>query len=69
MIIRPEAEADLAEARDYYESHREGLGTEFMRSVEETLGRVSRLPESHPIIYNDKGNEVTLVKRFEKAAK
>jgi hypothetical protein len=33
MIIRPEAEADLVNARDWYERQREGLGAAFLLCV------------------------------------
>ena len=49
MIIRPEAEADLANARDWYEGQRAGLGAEFLLCVEEVLERIGRMPEmGHP---------------------
>ncbi len=51
MIIRPEAESDLANARDWYEKQREGLGGEFLQCVEEALDRIVQAPQSHPIIY------------------
>ena len=35
MIIRLEAEADLANARDWYERQRGGLGAAFLLCVEE----------------------------------
>ena len=44
LIIRPEAEADLAEARAWYERRRVGLGEEFVRSVEEDLDHIRRVP-------------------------
>jgi hypothetical protein len=30
LIIRPEAEQDMAEARQWYEQRRDGLGNEFL---------------------------------------
>jgi plasmid stabilization system protein ParE len=33
LLIRPEAEQDLAEARDWYEGKRVGLGDEFLDEV------------------------------------
>jgi toxin ParE1/3/4 len=44
MIIRPEAEADVANARDWYERQRAGLGAAFLLCVEEVLERISRTP-------------------------
>ena len=46
LIIRPEAEMDLAEARAWYEQHT-GQGREFLLCVEEALDRVRLLPEAY----------------------
>jgi len=52
MIIRPEAEADLANARDWYEGQRVGLGAEFLLCVEEVLERIGRTPEMYAVVYH-----------------
>ena len=44
LILTPEAEADLAEARAWYEEKREGLGEEFVLCVEAGLNQVRRAP-------------------------
>jgi plasmid stabilization system protein ParE len=62
VIVRPEAEADLADAKDYYERQRDGLGTEFVKSIAETFERIERLPESHPDIH--RGVRRALTRRF-----
>lgn len=53
MIIRPEAEADLANARDWYERQRAGLGAEFLLCVEEVLERIGRTPEMYRVVHHD----------------
>jgi plasmid stabilization system protein ParE len=53
MIIRPEAEADLVNARDWYERQRAGLGAEFFLCVEEMLERISRTPEMYRVVHHD----------------
>ena len=53
MIIRPEAEADLANARDWYERQRAGLGAEFLLCVEEVLERIGRTPEMYMVVHHD----------------
>ena len=53
MILRPEAEADLVNARDWYEQQRLGLGAEFLLCVEEVLERIDRTPEIYAVIYHD----------------
>ncbi len=53
MIIRPEAEADLASARSWYERQRAGLGAESLLCVEEGLERIDRTPEMYREVYHD----------------
>ena len=50
LIIRPEAEADLADAYDWYEERVAGLGTEFLDRVEIVLGAIAEHPELYPTI-------------------
>ncbi len=50
-MIRAEAEADLADARSWYEQRENGLGDKFLERVEESLEQIDRLPESHRIVY------------------
>ena len=44
FVIRPEAEADLADARRWYEDRREGLGDEFVEHVDAAFQQVQRMP-------------------------
>jgi plasmid stabilization system protein ParE len=53
LVIRPEAEADVAEAFEWYEARREGLGHEFIRTVEAALAAILRHPESFPVVYKE----------------
>jgi plasmid stabilization system protein ParE len=53
MIIHPEAEADLVNARDWYERQREGLGAAFLLCVEEVFERIGRTPEMYTAVYRD----------------
>ena len=50
MIIRftPEADDELAEARQWYARQRESLDAEFMQSIDEALTRVSYQSEPVP---------------------
>jgi plasmid stabilization system protein ParE len=45
LILRPEAEEDVAAGRDWYEGLQEGFGMEFLNAVEEAFTRVSQTPE------------------------
>jgi len=53
MIIRftPEADDELAEARQWYARQRDNLDTELMQSVDEALTRVVINPNQYPIVY------------------
>jgi toxin ParE1/3/4 len=53
VIIRPEAEQDLAQAYQWYESQRTGLGDDFLLCVEGGLARLSRNPELYCRIHGD----------------
>jgi plasmid stabilization system protein ParE len=62
LIIRPEAEADLADAYTWYDRQRKGLGIDLIREVERKLDDLQSLPESFPIVYRDVRRALT--KRF-----
>jgi plasmid stabilization system protein ParE len=46
LLVRPAAERDLTEARDWYESQRSGLGSEFLDAVELRFDHIREFPES-----------------------
>jgi toxin ParE1/3/4 len=45
LIITPEAEEDLADAKRWYDRQRRGLGQDFLLCVEEALERIRRIPQ------------------------
>ena len=51
LVIRPQAEADLRDAQDWYENQRVGLGREFLVQTGITIQRLLRNPELHPDYY------------------
>jgi plasmid stabilization system protein ParE len=51
LIVRPEAEEDLVEGRDWYEGQREGFGAEFLTAVEEVFNRIRETPELYATEY------------------
>lgn len=53
MIIRftPEADAELAEAREWYAHQHEDLDLEFMQSIDEALSRILANPDQYPNAY------------------
>ena len=62
LKVRPEAEADLAEARDWYNKQRPGLGKEFLAAVRQTIHRVRRSPLLFAVVYRE--TRCTLVAHF-----
>lgn len=53
VILRPEAEEDLASARDWYDCQRDGLGDDFVAEVAVVLDRMATLPTLHAVIWDD----------------
>jgi toxin ParE1/3/4 len=51
VIVRPEAQADLASAWAWYEQQREGLGAAFLLAVEAVFERIERAPQLYPVAY------------------
>ena len=62
LIIRPEAEQDLAEIFAWYQSQREGLGYDFLLQVEAALNFLEKNPKIFPVVY--KKARRYLIKRF-----
>jgi plasmid stabilization system protein ParE len=50
LIIRPEAEADLTEAFDWYERKVTGLGSEFILAVNTVLDSILHHPQRFPLV-------------------
>ena len=62
LIVRPEAERDLAEAHDWYESQVTGLGSEFLLAIDAALSSIQRMPELYHVVY--KNLRRALIRRF-----
>jgi plasmid stabilization system protein ParE len=62
LFIRKEAEADIAEAYQYYENCREGLGADFMLCIDESLSRIQRNPKQFRFVLDR--IKRALVKKF-----
>ncbi|MFH1111133.1 MAG: type II toxin-antitoxin system RelE/ParE family toxin [Planctomycetota bacterium] len=62
LILRPQAEADLAEAYAWYEERRAGLGQSLLLSVEAALASIRENPLLFPVVH---GNiRRALIRRF-----
>ena len=53
VILRPEAQADISNARDYLEEARPGLGAKFLAQVRQTLERIESMPEMYGVVWGD----------------
>lgn len=64
MLIRftPDADAEFAEARQWYAHQREDLDLEFIEWIDDALSRVVRHPNLYPIVYRTLRRAV--VRRF-----
>jgi plasmid stabilization system protein ParE len=64
MIIRftPNADAELAEARQWYAHQRADLDIEFMERIDDALSRIVSNPHMYPIVYRTLRRAV--VRRF-----
>ena len=62
LSIRKEAEADIAEAFEYYESCRESLGADFILCIEESIARIENNPKQYKTIH--KTVHRALVRKF-----
>jgi toxin ParE1/3/4 len=62
LIIRPEAEAELAEAFDWYEQRVPGLGEEFLVAFDVALASILSNPLQHPALH--RGIRRALTRRF-----
>ena len=51
MILRQEAEKDLAETCKWYNANVPGLGSDFLAVVERTLESIQANPARFPIVY------------------
>jgi toxin ParE1/3/4 len=51
LIIRPDAEVDIAEGYDWYEQKQQGLGLEFMAAVSVAINSAHSDPHRFPCIF------------------
>jgi toxin ParE1/3/4 len=62
LIVNPEAEADLDEARQWYEAQKLGLGDELIDAVGSVLERVQQAPRLYAKVFLEL--RLALVRRF-----
>lgn len=49
--ISEEADAEMAEAARWYETHRAGMGTEFLDAVDTAVARIAETPRLGSLVY------------------
>jgi plasmid stabilization system protein ParE len=62
LVLRPQAEAELLDARDWYEDQRPGLGGAFAAEVATTLTGILQAPLACPCVQGEIRR--ALVRRF-----
>jgi plasmid stabilization system protein ParE len=50
IVLRPAAEADLLQARDWYEQETSALAKEFADAFEEMIARIEAMPELYVVV-------------------
>ena len=50
LIVRSAAEDDILDAALWYEARATGLGSDFIRSVDECLASIARVPQQYPVV-------------------
>jgi plasmid stabilization system protein ParE len=50
LIVQPEAERDIIEARRWYEARQTGVGDEFLVEIDRVLGLIERNPTGYAIL-------------------
>jgi plasmid stabilization system protein ParE len=53
VVYTPEADDDVAESYNWYESREPGLGEDFLRCIEACVLAVQRHPQLYPIAIDD----------------
>lgn len=62
LIVRPEAEAEMADAFDWYEDRVPGLGSAFLLCVDAVFSSIVRSPQQYPRVH--KSIRRALIRRF-----
>lgn len=53
LVVRPEAESDIASAAQWYEQRRPGLSLDFRSALDRTLSSILEAPELYARVYRD----------------
>jgi len=53
VVVVPEAEQDMADAYDWYEGRRVGLGEEFLSCLDACIETIRRSPQMHALVFRN----------------
>ena len=59
LIVRPIAEADVDEARRWYEKREQGLGDQLLVEIGHVMKSIRQNPEQNPPYYRDVRRQIT----------
>ena len=62
LVLRPEVEAEIAEAAEWYEGRGAGLSAEFLRAVDAAVASILRSPDQYQVVHQQKRR--ALLRRF-----
>ena len=62
LVLQPVAANDIAEAHDWYESQREGLGSEFLDEIQKAFLQLQSHPMAFRVMYGE--YRQSIVRRF-----
>lgn len=62
LVLRPEAERDIAEAAEWYDQQRVGLSFQFRAALDNTFASIEENPRQHAQVYRNLRR--ALVRRF-----
>jgi plasmid stabilization system protein ParE len=62
LVVRPQAQAEILEARHWYDQQRAGLGEQFALEVDLTVSAVLERPLSFPVVHG--ATRRAIVRRF-----
>lgn len=53
VVFRRAAKSEFDRAALWYDEQRAGLGEEFIREIDEALGKAAAAPQRHPVVFRD----------------
>jgi plasmid stabilization system protein ParE len=54
LVLRPEAQEEITEAAEWYNTRGRGLAAEFLRALDACIASVLRHPFQYPVVHGEK---------------